>query len=155
MTERQRELISSFRRLVRTRLISPALPLFFFRFLSFFFFLFFSFLFSPFYLVGRRRRINDSDRMTCDFSGIGRNNRSETLFRSFRFAAQALFTPGLRVIRKFYFTRPSVAPLILVIAHREFKKKKIKSERERETRTSRSRRLDPARYARLFNGPEV
>lgn len=73
--------------------------------------------------------------MTCDFSGIGRNNRSETLFRSFRFAAQALFTPGLRVIRKFYFTRPSVAPLILVIAHREFKKKKIKSERrERHVR---------------------
>lgn len=61
-------------------------------------FLFFSFLFSsffPLYLVGRWRRINDSDRMTCDFSGIGRNNRSETLFRSFRFAAQGSFYSGI------------------------------------------------------------
>lgn len=95
MTERQRELISSFRRLVRTRLISltpsPA-PLLFS--IPFFFFLFFTF-FPPLSRRTVEERINDSDRMTCDFSGIGRNNRSETLFRSFRFAAPGSFYSGI------------------------------------------------------------
>lgn len=55
--------------------------------------------------VAGRWRINGFDRMTCDFSGIGQNNRSDISF--FSISAE-LFLPGLRVIRKFYFTRPSL-----------------------------------------------
>ena len=83
MTERQRELISSFRRLVRIRLISSFSPSLF----SFFdFFLFFPFFSPPslLYFVGWWR-IKGSNWMTYDFSGIGRNNKSDIVsFFSFR-----------------------------------------------------------------------
>jgi len=94
MSGRQRELISSFRR-PRTH---PAdfTPFSFFDFLSLS-------LFSS--NVAGRWRINGFDRMTCDFSGIGQNNRSDISFFSI---SVELFLPGLRVIRKFYFTRPSL-----------------------------------------------